>query len=131
MSPTVSATMMILMFSLGGAPAGEALFLQVHPRLENSKDLRRTTGRRRAVVLLHGLKLHPFSAENAAKPALHGWQEPGSALVSLLGEGADVFAFAYAQTAPVEKGQLEVLAKGWEEPGRALMSPPLTATMGP
>jgi pimeloyl-ACP methyl ester carboxylesterase len=98
-----TATALLLSLWLGGAPAVDTLVLQVHPRLENPKDWRRTTGRTRAVLLLHGLKLHPFSAENAAKAELHGWQEPESALVRLLGERGDVFAFAYGETAPVEE----------------------------
>jgi pimeloyl-ACP methyl ester carboxylesterase len=86
-----------------GAGDIEAHFVQVHPEPAAGGSLERTPGRDRAVVLIHGLKLHPFSAGAAGRAGFHRWQQPGSAMVLELGAAADVFAFAYAQTAPVEE----------------------------
>jgi pimeloyl-ACP methyl ester carboxylesterase len=52
----------------------------------------------RAVVLIHGLLVHPFSKTNVGRAHLHSWQQPDCLLVKRLGQEADVFAFAYAQT---------------------------------
>lgn len=56
----------------------------------------------RAVVLVHGLKIYPFRPQKAEQPELHDWQAPGSELVRALSPDADVFAFAFAQTLPVD-----------------------------
>lgn len=52
----------------------------------------------RAVVLIHGLLVHPFSQANVGRAHLHAWQKPNCLLVKRLALEADVFAFAYAQT---------------------------------
>lgn len=52
----------------------------------------------RAVVLIHGLLVHPFSKTNVGRAHLHSWQLPDCLLVKRLAQEADVFAFAYAQT---------------------------------
>ena len=57
----------------------------------------------RAVVLIHGLFVHPLRPSKATKPWLRDWQEPGSKLVKLLAREFDVFAFAYAQTVPADE----------------------------
>jgi len=46
--------------------------------------------------------LHPFSHRNLSKAVLHEWQKPGSLLVKRLARDSDVFAFCYAQDAPVD-----------------------------
>lgn len=56
----------------------------------------------RAVLLLHGLLVHPFKPSLAAKPDLHAWQQPNSDLVRNLAKDADVFSFAYAQITPLD-----------------------------
>lgn len=57
----------------------------------------------RAVVLIHGLYVHPVRPSKAAQPWRRDWQEPKSELVKALAKDSDVFAFAYSQTAPVEE----------------------------
>lgn len=52
----------------------------------------------RAVVLIHGLLVHPFSKTNVGRTHLHSWQQPDCLLVKRLAQYADVFSFAYAQT---------------------------------
>ncbi len=54
--------------------------------------------KRRAVVLIHGLLVHPFSKTNVGRAQLHSWQQPGCMLVQHLAREADVFAFSYSQT---------------------------------
>jgi pimeloyl-ACP methyl ester carboxylesterase len=58
--------------------------------------------RERAVILIHGLKLFPLRPHKAAQAEVHDWQEPSSPLVKALSKDADVFAFAVAQTMPVD-----------------------------
>ena len=57
----------------------------------------------RAVVLIHGLLVHPFSKTNVSRAHLHGWQKPDCLLVKRLAEDADVFAFSYAQTVTADE----------------------------
>jgi pimeloyl-ACP methyl ester carboxylesterase len=57
----------------------------------------------RAVVLIHGLFVHPIRQEKASRPWKRDWQEPKSELVKALAPDFDVFAFAYAQTVPLEE----------------------------
>ena len=63
----------------------------------------RTTGQARAVVLIHGLALHPISEAKAIKPQMRFWQVPESALVKRLARDADVYAVSYGQNAPIEQ----------------------------
>lgn len=56
----------------------------------------------RAVLLIPGLKIHPFRPSAATKPDLREYQQPNSELVRALAKDSDVFAFGYAQTVPVD-----------------------------
>ena len=56
----------------------------------------------RAVLLIPGLKLHPLRPGRTTRPELHDWQEPKCELVKALSRDADVFAFGYGQTAPLD-----------------------------
>jgi pimeloyl-ACP methyl ester carboxylesterase len=80
-------------------PAVETRFVQVVPDRGEREPLR-SPQRERAVVLIHGLKMHPVHKELAERAELHPWQQPGSDLVKRLGQDSDVFAFAYAQNVP-------------------------------
>jgi pimeloyl-ACP methyl ester carboxylesterase len=57
----------------------------------------------RAVVLIHGLFVHPIRQEKASRPWKRDWQEPKSELVKTLARDFDVFAFAYAQTVALDE----------------------------
>ena len=81
----------------------ETRFVQVAPAPAHAAPGTRPPDKVRAVVLLHGLKPHPFSKENVAKASFHDWQLPDSVLVKHLAKEADVYAFAYAQTASVDE----------------------------
>jgi pimeloyl-ACP methyl ester carboxylesterase len=54
-------------------------------------------------VLIHGLSLRPANGGKPDRAVSRSWQQPGSPLVQRLARDADVFAFAYGQTVPVEE----------------------------
>jgi pimeloyl-ACP methyl ester carboxylesterase len=76
----------------------DSQFVQVAPVACDGSIAMRSPYQERAVVLLHGLYLHPFSKTNVIRATLHSWQKPDSLLVHRLSEEADVYALAYAQT---------------------------------
>ncbi len=73
------------------APDRRGLVWADHPR---EKD--------RAVLLIPGLKIHPFRPVLATRPELNDWQLPAGELVRGLAKDFDVFAFGYAQTVPLD-----------------------------
>ncbi|AMV27672.1 Alpha/beta hydrolase family protein [Gemmata sp. SH-PL17] len=54
--------------------------------------------KKRALVLIPGLHVHPLRPAKATKPELRDWQQPKSELVKALAKDFDVFAFGYSQT---------------------------------
>jgi pimeloyl-ACP methyl ester carboxylesterase len=72
-------------------------FRQVAPNVGRPALANVARTKDRAVILLPGLKVHPFRPSLAARPDLHAWQEPNSELVKTLAKDSDVFAFSYAQ----------------------------------
>lgn len=70
---------------------------QVAPDARHGGLANITRTKDRAVLLIPGLKVHPFRPSLAAKPDLHAWQEPNSELVKTLAKDSDVFSFGYAQ----------------------------------
>lgn len=75
--------------------------VEVHPVPPEPASLVRSANRARAVVLLHGTRTHVFSAARVVVPRMEGWQRAGSPLVQELSADSDVYAFSYAQTAPI------------------------------
>lgn len=63
----------------------------------------RSPGQGRAVVLIHGLRTHPFSAANVQRAAFQDWQQPGSRLVRALARDSDVYSFAYSQNVSLDE----------------------------
>src|SRR5690242_16045447 len=98
----MQATLAVLALVLA-APPFQTLFVQVAPAIQQGEPLRRSAHTDRAVILLHGLRIHPFSKTNVTRAELHSWQKPDSILVKRLATQADVFSFAYAQTVPTEE----------------------------
>jgi pimeloyl-ACP methyl ester carboxylesterase len=97
----LKALPLFLLF-LGGTQAGvETKFIQVQPA-PGKEGFERTPGQDRAVVLIHGIRLHPFNSTRAAEPIFHDWQQAGSSLVKALGKEADVYAYSYGQTMPIQ-----------------------------
>jgi hypothetical protein len=88
---------------LAGGESVEVQFVQVAPQQRPAAEWRRTSGQRRAVVLLQGLMVHPFSKENVERATLRDWQKPGSILVKRLAAEGDVYAFCYGQNATVDE----------------------------
>src|SRR5262249_36988219 len=70
----------------------------------------RSPGQDRAVVLIHGLALHPLSTAKVGQAAFRHWQQPGSALVRPLAEDSDVWSVGYSQTSAVENVAAAVAA---------------------
>ncbi|MEK7865752.1 MAG: hypothetical protein AAB434_03655 [Planctomycetota bacterium] len=93
---------MTLALLLAAIAQVQTLFVEVCPERDGNDDLCRTEERTRAVVLIHGLKAHPFSEDRVRKPKLDDWQEEDSDLVEELGKESDVFAFCYGQDAALE-----------------------------
>jgi pimeloyl-ACP methyl ester carboxylesterase len=81
----------------------ETFFVQVAPAPRTADEAIRTPGQRRAVVLIHGLKVHPFMHRNISKAMLHEWQKPGTMMVKRLALDSDVYSFAYSQDVAVEE----------------------------
>ncbi len=88
--------------ALPGAGPIDFQFVPVAPARPGPLILR-SPGQRRAVVLLQGLRLHPFSQANAYRASFFSWQKPGSLLVRTLARDADVYAFAYSPNAPLDR----------------------------
>jgi pimeloyl-ACP methyl ester carboxylesterase len=77
-------------------------FVQVHPARKPQTELKRSPDQKRAVVLIHGLSL-TLDDDTAARAGLQLWQYPGSPIIQALAGKADVFAFAYGQSAAVDR----------------------------
>jgi pimeloyl-ACP methyl ester carboxylesterase len=90
-----------LVLAEGGAI--ETQFVQVHPSLPAVASWKRSTGQSCAVVLIHGLNPHMFRDNQVSRASLRDWQQPTSTLVKTLGKVADVYAFAYGQSVPVDR----------------------------
>src|SRR5947209_13861202 len=100
---TMTGALPLLYAALLSVPGGpDTRFAQVAPAYRAGASMRRSVAQPRAVVLIHGLRLHPFSGRGAARADWHSWQKPDSPLVRTLGVDVDVFAFAYSQDVPLE-----------------------------
>ncbi len=93
----------LLTLLLVGAVRVESRFEQVSPEPPPGKLMARWPGQKRAIVLVNGLHVHPFSKENVVKPAFRDWQKRDSRLVRELAGAGDIYAFAYAQDVAVEE----------------------------
>lgn len=92
---------LLLAVSVTATPA-KTLFVQVAPAARSAAEVKRSPRQERAVVLIHGLHVHPFSHGSVLRAYLHDWQKPGSIIVKRLGQDSDVYSFAYAQDIAVE-----------------------------
>lgn len=101
MTPCLPA--LCLLLALGGGPV-QTRFVAVAPvPADAAAPWVRSPGRARAVVLICGLHLHPFSEGAVTRATFASWQQPGSPLVKDLARDADVYAFTYGQALPVEE----------------------------
>ena len=92
-----------LLLLVAAVPQVDTKFVQVAPLPPTARvgEVTRSVNQRRAVLLIEGLNLHLFNHQLAVKPDLRPWQRPTSPLVLALAHDSDVFAFSYAQVAPV------------------------------
>jgi len=81
----------------------DSRFIQVHPLPSDESGLKRSLEQTRAVILIHGLQVHPVSNLQVNKAAFKSWQKPRSVMVEALAREADVFAFAYSENAALEE----------------------------
>lgn len=79
----------------------ETQFVQVAPAAVNPGQVLPSAGQQRAVVLIPGLHVHPFSDRSVPRAYSAVWQQPTSPLVRALARDADAFAFTYGQAVPV------------------------------
>jgi hypothetical protein len=63
----------------------------------------RSSGQARAIILIHGLQIHPVSNLEVLKATFRSWQLAHSQLVDTLAREGDVFAFAYSENVPLER----------------------------
>jgi len=82
-------------------PPVEIRVEQVYPD-RVGKMTARSPGQARAVLLIHGLRIHPLQGGLAARAEFHSWQLPKSAIVQALAQNADVFSLSFNQTADLE-----------------------------
>jgi pimeloyl-ACP methyl ester carboxylesterase len=90
-------TLSLLCLLFASSETIETQFIQVAPS-SAQRQWWNAQQKTRAVVLIHGLLVHPFSKASVGRAHLHSWQQPDCLLVKRLAQEADVFAFAYAQT---------------------------------
>jgi hypothetical protein len=93
----------LLPLLLIGAVRVESKFEQVTPEPPPGRIMARSPGQTRAIVLINGLHVHPFSKENVVRPQMRDWQQRDSKLVHELTGAGDIFAFAYAQDVQVDE----------------------------
>lgn len=86
---------------LAGVQQVETNFVQVHPAQKSVADCTRSSGQVRAVVLIHGLRLHQFMTEGVHEPVFVSWQKSDSVLARALARDSDVYGFAYGQNRSV------------------------------
>jgi pimeloyl-ACP methyl ester carboxylesterase len=100
----MSATLLTAWVYLMTAPRPlPASFVQIAPQAAAAEFLfQRSSDRYRAVVLIHGLRPHPFRDSPVVQADLSIWEEPASPLVRRLGQDSDVYAFSYGQNVPVD-----------------------------
>lgn len=81
----------------------DSRFIRVHPVSADEAGLIRPSEQARAVILIHGLQIHPVSNLEVLKANFRGWQKPHSQLVDALAPEADVYSFAYSENIPLER----------------------------
>lgn len=93
----------LLMMAVVAATPVEMKFVQVSPTFHEADDINRSADENRAVVLIQGLCIHPFSSTRVDQADWQGWQRSESALVKTLAKDSDMFAVCYGQNLAVEQ----------------------------
>ena len=81
----------------------DSRFIQVQPVPADETSLIRSFGQTRAILLIHGLQIHPGNKREVIKATFRSWQMAHSQLVDTLAPEADIFAFAYSENVPLER----------------------------
>lgn len=89
-----------LAFIITQAPPAHTQFTELVPFVPLGQPFVRSPDKSRAVIIIQGFTLHLTKASDLSLK-WHSYQQPDSPLVKVLGQAADVFALAYAQTLPV------------------------------
>ncbi|MBX7104715.1 MAG: hypothetical protein K1X57_11580 [Gemmataceae bacterium] len=97
-------------------PDVDARFVQIAPppavQFDGAAPPRRRPDVQRAIVLFHGLRIQPVSAAAAGRAEPAHWESPDLPAVRTLARDADVYAFHYAQTMPLDDiARLPALAR--------------------
>ena len=80
----MSATLLLMLASLARTTSRvDALFMQVAPKTRPKGEWS-AEGQKRAVVLIQGLQVHPFSKSKVERASLRDWQQQGSPLLKRL-----------------------------------------------
>ncbi|MBA4190436.1 MAG: hypothetical protein C0467_20815 [Planctomycetaceae bacterium] len=75
---------------------------QVAPERRGVNAVNPPRSKDRAVLLIPGLKIHPFRPVYATRPEIREHQQASSELVRTLAKDSDVFAFGYAQNVSLD-----------------------------
>ena len=75
-----------------------AVWQPTRPKQNDVANLPPLVAKKRAVLLVPGLWLHPFQIDRCQSPEMHDWQKPYSKLVKELSPDFDVYAFGFAQS---------------------------------
>lgn len=97
-----SLPLVVMVFAAPAANVPTEIWQVVPPARGKAALVNATRTKDRAVLLIPGLKIHPFRPALSTRPERHNWQDPGGDLVRTLAPDFDVYAFGYAQTAPLD-----------------------------
>jgi hypothetical protein len=81
----------------------DSRFIQVNPTPANETSLIRSFEQTRAILLIHGLQIHPGNKREVLKATFRSWQMTHSQFVDTMASEADIFAFAYSENVPLER----------------------------
>src|SRR3990172_3452926 len=81
----------------------ETIFRQIHPGPSKEGAFERWDAQPRAIVMVQGLKPHPFSSDKPNRAVPSSWQAADSRMAGALKAHADLYIFSYAQNRPVEE----------------------------
>jgi pimeloyl-ACP methyl ester carboxylesterase len=99
----MGSAVVVVALTLAAGSTIDFRIAEVSPERAESASWVRTPGARRAIILIHGLKVHAFFEHAPYEARFDSWQKPGSRLVKGLALLGDVYAAAYSQNVAVEK----------------------------
>ncbi len=100
MTPTIAALTVAFSSALGLPTTTKEVSPEVKGVLNAGHPGKVT--KTKAVLLIHGLKLHLIRTDKIYDAELHDWQLPGSTMVKELAKDHDVYSLGYAQSSPLD-----------------------------